>query len=191
MTSRALLSFLALAGCASTQTYQARRVARGELTLRYTDRFEMTAGHELLASGYRWDGLADYVRCVPAAQRLALGAERDGHTATAFTWLGVGLAAISVGGFAGVGVENGKYTPAFIGAGLAVAVAGAVFAGLSRSYKNYANGQAIDAMNFYNDSVGGLGASCADLRYPPSVALPAPPPAVEAPHENAGVAPKP
>lgn len=29
-------------------------------------------------------------------------------------------------------------------------------------------------MNFYNDAVGSLGASCADLRYPPLVAA-APP----------------
>ena len=98
--------------------------------------------------------------------------------------LGAGLGVLSLGGLSGVAVDRdlGHTFWALTGAGLTLAVTGAVFAGVARLYRNRANGQAVDAMNEYNDAVGSLGASCADLRYPPSAGpLPAlpPPPVLE------------
>ena len=55
----------------------------------------------------------------------------------------------------------------WVGGGLALATVGAVLSGLGQRMRNSANGHAIDAMNFYNDAVGSLGATCDDLRYPP------------------------
>jgi hypothetical protein len=189
--SRALVVVLAGAApalsCATIEPYDARLVARGELTLRYTDRFEMLAGNRPLTRGLTWDGLADYVACVPEARKHAEGAAAAGRTALVFTGLGVGLGVTGLGVFAGFGVEHGKYLGEFLLTGLAVATVGLVFAGLSRSFKNSANGQAVDAMNFYNDQVGSLGATCADLQYPapagptPPGAEPPPPPAATPP----------
>ncbi|MBV8201017.1 MAG: hypothetical protein JOZ15_10390 [Acidobacteria bacterium] len=44
-----------------------------------------------------------------------------------------------------------------------------------------ANGHAVDAMNYYNDAVGALGATCDDLTYPRAAGpapgeMPPPPP---------------
>ena len=138
----------------------------------------MYASNRLVAESLKWDGLNDYVRCVPEAALHARKASNDGQAAIVLTALGVSFGVASLGGFAGFAVDNGKYLGAFLGTGVGVAVVGTIIAGLSRLFKNRANGQAVDAMNYYNDSVGSLGATCADLTYPPPAGpAPAAPPA--------------
>lgn len=144
----------------------------------------MYAGDRPLTHGPRWAGLEAYVRCVPRAARAAAGAASAGTTAVVLSALGASLGVASLGGFAGFAVDEGKHLGAFLGVGVGVAVLGAVLAGLSRTSKNRANGQAIDAMNLYNDSVGSLGATCDDLTYPaPAGPLPPAPTAPPAPTE--------
>jgi hypothetical protein len=176
-------------GCAAVgPAYQPRLVARGELTLGYDGRFEMYAGDRPLTQGLRWDGLEGYVRCVPAAARQAQGASSSGTAAIVLAALGGSLGLVSLGGLAGFAVDDGKHLAAFLGTGVGLAVVGTLLAGLSRQLRNQANGQAVDAMNLYNDSVGSLGATCADLTYPapagpiqPAPAAPPPPPPGEVP----------
>lgn len=177
-------------GCATTQ-YEPQVVARGELTLRYRGGFELWGGGRRVARGLTYRGLPEYVRCVPQAQEHARGAVRDGRTAVATMALGSSFGALALGGLSGVLIDKdlGSTFWAITGAGLTLAVSGAIFAGLSRSYRNRANGQAVDAMNFYNDSVGSLGASCDDLRYPPA-AGPAPPEAAPPADAPAPAAPQ-
>lgn len=187
----ALVSIAAIAaisptlGCATVRPYEPQLVARGEITLRYENGFEMSAGNRPLARGLEWKGLPEYVRCVPEAAKHAASASSAGTAAIVLSALGVSFGVASLGGFAGFGVADGKYLGAFLGTGVGVAILGTVFAGLSRSYKNRANGQAVDAMNLYNDSVGSLGATCDDLTYPPPVGPgpvePPPPPPLPVP----------
>lgn len=163
-------------GCFGSTLYQPQVVARGELTLRYHNGFELWAEGRRVARGLGYRGLPEYVGCVPAARQHAEGAVRDGRTATAGIILGASFGALSLGGLSGVAIDRDLGTTfwAITGAGLTLAVSGAIFAGVARLYRNRANGQAVDAMNLYNDSVGSLGATCADLRYPAS-AGPLPP----------------
>lgn len=156
-------------GCAYQTHYDPQIVARGELTLRYRGRFEMYAGGRKVSQGLGWRGLREFVACVPEAEQHARKAQDEGSAAIAMSAMGATLGVLALGGFAGFAVEDQKYVWPFVGGGLGVATLGTVFAGLSRLYKNRANGQAVDAMNFYNDRVGSLGATCEDLRYPAPV----------------------
>jgi hypothetical protein len=166
-------------GCAGNSAYVPRVVARGEITLRYGDGFEAWAGGQRVSHGLRWRGLPSYVSCVPAARENADEAARAGDRALGFSIVGGILGGLGAGGIIGVVDEANRW--AWLGAGLGTAVVGAVFAGAGRLYRNRANGHAVDAINQYNDAVGSLGATCADLTYPPP-AGPAPPaPATPAP----------
>jgi hypothetical protein len=141
-------------------------VARGEITLGYQGlHFEARAAGRELARGLRWRGLSDYVACVPAAKEHADEAEASGKLALGFSISGGILGGLAVGGIVGVADEANRW--AWLGSGLGAAALGAIFAGVGRLYRNRANGHAVDAINFYNDAVGSLGATCADLQYPP------------------------
>jgi hypothetical protein len=181
---RALLSAgLALVFCAgcATSSYAPQVVARGELLLRYDGGFEMWGGGRLVARGLTYRGLPEYVRCVPAAHDQARQARRSGQAAVAMSVLGATFGLVSLGGFYGV-YEITQGNPSLgwpiVGGAVGVAAVGTVMAGLSRLYKNRANGHAVDALNYYNDAVGSLGATCDDLRYP---APQSPPPVPELP----------
>jgi hypothetical protein len=166
-------------GCAATSTrYEPGVVARGELTLRYDHGFEMWGGGKRVARSLQWRGLAPYVRCVPLAEENARRAGASGTTAIAAAVLG--------GLFAGAGVAVGVVGAAesphdtaheleFLGIGVGLAAVGTLWGAVGRAQRNAANGQAVDAMNFYNDAVGSLGATCDDLTYPPPAAEAAPP----------------
>ena len=162
-----------LGGCAENTLYVPRVVARGEITLRYRGGFEAWAAGQPVAHGLRWRGLPTYVGCVPAARQDADDAARAGDRALGFSIVGGILGGLGVAGLVGVVDEANRW--AWLGSGLGSAVLGAVFAGAGRLFRNRANGHAVDAINRYNDAVGSLGATCADLTYPPP-AGPGPPP---------------
>lgn len=171
LLTSATVALATASGCA-TSNYAPQVVARGELTLRYDGGFELSAGGQPVAKGLTYRGLDRYVRCVPEAHKHARQAQTAGGTAIAFSVLG-GL--LGAGGLTSlVALVDGDHWQAWLGGGLGMATVGLTFSILSWRFKNHANGHAIDAMNFYNDSVGSLGATCDELVYPPS-AGPAPP----------------
>lgn len=160
----------ALLGCGSGKTYyQPAVTARGELTLRYENEFQLYAGGQRVATGHRYSGLPHFVRCVPKASSHALTATSDGATGSTLSTLGIAFGVLGLGGFAGLAYydKDPGLMLGILGAGIGAGVLGVVLAGVSRGFKNSANGHAADAMNYYNDAVGSLGASCDDLVYPP------------------------
>lgn len=152
-----------LSGCGSGMTqYTPQLRARGELTPHYDNGFSMTAEGKEIASGNTWGGLTDYVECVPRAKKHAERAEAAGAAATVLSIMGGGIGIASFGGLAGVAVydKDPNLGGAILGIGVAAAVTGVVLAAIGRHEKNVANGNAIDAMNYYNDAVGSYGGTC-------------------------------
>ncbi len=152
-------------GCGPASQYTPGVVARGELTLRYDDAMQIYAGRELLTEGPVYDGLADYVRCVPQARVHAERARGDGRARIGLAWTGGTLGVVALGGIAAGGaLYNDRRSAALgsLGAGLGVAALALVFAGTSRILGNSAHGNAVDALNYYNDAVGSVGGTCAD-----------------------------
>ena len=168
-----LLTVLSDGGCATT-TYVPDVVARGEITIRYDSGFELVAGRQHLTSGLTYKGLADYVRCVPEAARHARSAQANGRGAVALSVLGGVIGVSGLGGLYGLYDQNNLWP--WLLSGVALGAIGTTLAGLSHRLKNHANGHAVDAVNYYNDAVGSLGATCDDLRYP-APAGPGPDPA--------------
>jgi hypothetical protein len=175
-------------GCAETN-YAARVVARGELTLRYHGAYEMWAAGQKVSQGLGWSGLESYVGCVDAARQHAAEARKAGRAAIGLSAAGGTFGVIALGGLAGFADPDRQWI--WLGSGLGLAALGIVLAGSGRAMRNRANGHAIDAMNYYNDSVGSLGATCADLTYPPPAgpAPEAPPPAAPPPESAPPAAP--
>ncbi len=167
----AVLALVVTSGCATTQ-YAPQLVARGELQLGYDGGFVMRAEGKPVTSGLAYRGLARYVACVPEAHKHARSAQNHGGAAIALSVLGVTFSLASLGSLAGLADPQNQWT--WLGSGLAAGALGLTLSAVSWREKNQANGHAIDAMNYYNDAVGSLGATCQDLRYPPA-AGPAPP----------------
>ncbi|MSP58913.1 MAG: hypothetical protein EXR72_00990 [Myxococcales bacterium] len=164
-------------GCVGSTYYTPQVVARGELTLRYDGGYEMVAGGRTVARSLPWRGLAEHVRCVPEAALQAREASHSGRSAIALSVIGALFAGAGIAvGATGAIVEYGVRPPEtearassllpWLGAGVGSLLVGALFAGLGRLHRNRANGHAVDAMNYYNDAVGSLGATCGDLAYP-------------------------
>lgn len=171
------------AGCATT-TYAPEIVARGEITLRYQQRrLELVAGGRPLSHGLLYNGLPEYVRCVPEAAHHARAAKESGRGAVALSILGAVFGVSTLVGFYGF-YDKENLVPWLLG-GVGLGVIGTTLAGLSHRFKNHANGHALDAVNYYNDAVGSLGATCDDLRYPEPAGPPAvpslPPGSIDAP----------
>lgn len=160
---------VAASGCGTT-SYVPKVVARGELSMRYDNGFQIWQGGRRVSEGLTWRGLPEVVRCVPAARDLATQAQSDGAAAIAFGVIGGSLGVVGAAGLMGALDEERRWI--WFGTGLGAVGVGVVFAGLSRLFKNRANGRAVDAHNVYNDAVGSLGASCDDLRYPTPAASP-------------------
>jgi len=156
-------------GCGHTQ-YVPHVVARGEIVLSAGANIQMSAAGRPIASGLGWKGLEQFVRCVPASRMYAHRARRDGLASRAMTVVASTLAVASIGTLAGFADEQHELI--WIGAGIGTAGVAVLAGGLSRLLRNRANGQAVDAMNIYNDSVGSLGATCDDLTYPAPAAIP-------------------
>lgn len=182
-----VLAVTTAGGCATTQ-YNPDLVARGELTLRYQAGFQIYAGRDPLASGPTYRGLEHYVRCVPQAREHAQKASSSGRAAIATSVLGGVFGAAGL--MALVGLYDTDHLGAWLAGGLGSSSVGLVFSILSYRKKNHANGHAIDSLNFYNDAVGSLGATCDDLRYP-APAGPAPPDSPPAGADAATPAPDP
>lgn len=93
-----------LCSCAqATSAYRPTRPAAGEITLSYDHGFELEAGTSHIATGPRYSGLADFVRCVPDARRHAEAAESWGSRSAVLSGFSIGLAATGLGGLAGLG----------------------------------------------------------------------------------------
>jgi hypothetical protein len=159
----AALLALPLAGCGSGLTMVAPRVlAPQELTLRYDNSFQVWAPQGMVAEGVRYEGLAEYVHCVPNAHRHALEAQAAGDTAVGLSIAGGALAVAGLGGLGGLAYQesNPGRMAAFFTAGIAAEVIGLVLGAVGRAYKTDANGHAVDAINYYNDAVGSQGQGC-------------------------------
>ncbi|MBW2458369.1 MAG: hypothetical protein JRI68_27955 [Deltaproteobacteria bacterium] len=168
-------------GCSSASSYEPRYVGPGELTLRYDDGLQIFAGKALLADSPGYGGLTDYVRCVPIAAEHAEAAENDGSAAIGTGWAGGVLGVAGLGGLAGLAYLEEDETKAFaiLGTGVAAGLLGISLAIISRSMKNSANGHAVDAVNYYNDSIGSLGGTCKRPPPPLPERSPEPPPPAE------------
>lgn len=180
------LSTALLMGCGSGLTVVEPRVlGPNELALRYDNEFQIVSPQGEVASGLRYEGLHDYVYCVPDAARHAEAAQSSGSTAVGLTVAGIGL---GVGGLAGLGglaySEKPEIMAAFLLGGLGAEIVGLVLTAVGRTMKVDANGHAVDAVNYYNDAVGSRGGRCgpngAEIPKPP-VAEAAPQPAADGP----------
>jgi hypothetical protein len=155
------LPLLLLVACQPAMTmYPPQVLARGELALEYDGRFSMTSEGKTVARGLAWNGLSRFVACSDRARPLAEAAESDGAKAYGFAIAGGILGGASLGALGAFASPDPTTRLAILGSGVGVAILGTVLAALSHRYKNHANGQAIDAMNFYNDDVGSWGGSC-------------------------------
>ena len=151
------------AGCAHSE-HVPQVVARHELILRYPGHLVIDAGHEPLTEAPRFSGLASFVHCVGPAHWHALQAEWHGQRALALSGIAIGLAAAGVLGYALVGVgaaagsDNWVAVPLL--AGLIASSGGIMTAWFARWDVLRAHGNAVDAVNYYNDEIGSWGGRC-------------------------------
>jgi hypothetical protein len=159
----AAIAALATAGCSIPPIrYAPQYVAEHELVLGYDDGYYLSAEGRYVAKGYRYDGLEEYVACVPEARRHARAAQANGSAAIPLQVVGATLAVGGLGGLGGlayVGHDN-RTAAALLAGGLGLQLIGLVLVGAGAQSKANANGHAIDAMNHYNDAVGSQGGSC-------------------------------
>ena len=151
-----------LASCSATTRYRPTRAPPGELALAYDDEVQVWNGSRQVAQGPRYEGLSDFMRCVPDARRHAEVAQSAGGRASILAPLSVGFAVVGLGGFAGLAYrnkDNGAMGALLLG-GVALEIAAVVMAGSSFSAKAQAQGHALDAVNYYNDAVGSRGGTC-------------------------------
>jgi hypothetical protein len=152
------------AGCTTARSaYAPTRTAPGELTLRYDSGFEVRSDKGVVAHGPGYYGLADFVRCVPDAARHAKAAQADGTGAYLLSGFSIGFAIAGLGGLGGL-YYNHKDDTAMAGlllAGLGVEVIAVALGAASLGAKTKAHGNALDAVNYYNDAKGFAGESCA------------------------------
>jgi len=165
---RAAFALAALAlfstGCTTARSaYAPSRAAPGELTLHYDSGFEVRSSKGEVAHGPGYLGLADFVRCVPDAERHARSAEAAGAGAFVLSGFSIGFAIGGLGGLSGIYFNKRDDTAmaALLAGGLAMEVGAIVLGALSLTAKTQAHGNALDALNYYNDAKGYSGESCA------------------------------
>lgn len=159
-----LIAFLLL-GCASSY-YPPQNTAQGEITLRMRPtKLEVFAEGKQIASSWTYSGLNNYVKCVPQADRHSRKSSHFGRASVFATTLSF-LTNASAIGFTAAAIVDTGYWREWTGA----AVGGYVFSTAmmitARFLKDHADGHAIDAVNYYNDAVGSIGATCINLTYP-------------------------
>ena len=147
---------LCLAGCASGPAVRPPGSPVGpELSWSYRRGMEIWTPQGMLTKGPQYAGLSDFVRCSPQATTEAAEAERYGRQASLLSGLSIGAAVVGLGGLSGLAF-NGRDDSAMAGllvSGVVVELAAVVLAGNSRYAKVQANGHALDAVNYYNDSI--------------------------------------
>jgi hypothetical protein len=158
----AALAF-ALSGCNTAMSqYEPMTGVPGELTLRYRSGFEIWSGSAPVARGVSYNHLTDFVRCVPRARSHAEEAERYGDAAVGLSTAGAGMAIGGIGGLGGLAYldKDGGLAAGIVLTGIGVQVMGVILATFGHSFKEMANGNAVDAVNHYNDAVGSHGGHC-------------------------------
>ena len=94
-------------GCASAHTsYRASRGAPGELSLQYDDGFKLINGDKVVSRSPSYEGLPEFVACVPDAYRHASQARAEGSKGTTLKWLSIGFAVAGLGGLSGLAVQS-------------------------------------------------------------------------------------
>lgn len=163
-------------GCAGSTSYVPQHVAPGELILRYDGGIQVYAGREQLTEGPRYTDLHAYVRCVPQAADHAERAAKHGEAGVGLAWSGGVMGALSLASLGGLTVieDQPEVGFAILGTGLVVGAIAVSLAASSRTQRNQAHGNALDAINYYNDAVGSTGASCATVDRSTIVAAPLP-----------------
>lgn len=159
----ALLLSAASGGCTHAPSiYRPRYAAEHELTLSYDQGYILSAGGRAVARGYSYEGLSDFVGCVPAAGAHARAAEGWGSSAVPLQVAGSVLAVGGIGGLAGIGYigHDKDMARGLLLGGLGVQVLGLILVGIGAQAKVSADGHAVDAMNEYNDAAGSRGRRC-------------------------------
>jgi hypothetical protein len=152
------VAVLVLGGCATV----APPARPGLLEWRRTDAMELTSQGAPVASAPTFEGLADFVRCVPDAARHARAAESAGGAGHVLSTLAVTGALVGLGGLYGLSdrarLDGTQW--AFLGSGLVIELVSLGLAGGSLQQRTQALGHALDAANYYNDAVDAGAASC-------------------------------
>lgn len=165
-----ILSAVMLSSCAQSR-YIPQSVAQGELALLVrSSGFELWAGGPVqgqrvarTATGYA--GLERYVACIPDAlkhARLAHAFARGGQAASAMATL---FAAAGMSLFVAhvvLGYQPDGDTHGLDRGTLTLGALGIASTLTAIPLYNQANGNALDAVNFYNDQLGSAGGSCAN-----------------------------
>ena len=160
-----IVAAMALPACGppAPSIYPPKLTARDELIASYDNGFVLSTRDRAIAKGFEYRGLTDFVGCVPEAREHARKAEASGGRAGPLTTAGVTLSFAGLGGLGGLALYN-KNNAAMAGVlagGLVVQLIGLALVGAGAQSKVDANGNAIDAMNYYNDAVGSRGKRCA------------------------------
>ena len=150
-------------GCSSTHTsFIPSRLANNELVLLYDGRYKMATTSGFATGGYQYPGLTSFVSCVPPAAAHAQAAESWGDAVIPLQAAGITLAVGGIGGAAGIAYldKNKDLATGLILGGIGAQVLGLILVSIGAQAKYNANGNAIDAMNYYNDAVGSRGGYC-------------------------------
>lgn len=154
--------WLAVSGCTALAS-PVGAIPPNELALAYDQDLRVLKGpHDLVAAEPDFDGLQEHVRCSPRASRHADTAKHHGRRARRLAWAGGALGVASLGGLGGLAAleSNPRLAGAVIGSGFAVGLVGVILAANSRTHRNRAAGNAVDAVNIYNDDVRGRRSRC-------------------------------
>ena len=154
---------LSTACTTARSAYAPTRSMPGELTLRYDSGFEVRSEKGVVAHGPGYYGLADFVRCVPDAERHAKAAEADGTGAHLLSAFSIGFAIAGLGGLGGLyyNHKDDSAMAALLLTGLGIEIVAVALGAASMGAKTKAHGNALDAVNYYNDARGFSGESCA------------------------------
>jgi len=126
-----------------------------ELVLGQDGGLRLVADSRTIAREPGWRGLEERVGCEPRAADHARRARRHGRAARALAIAGGVLGVASLAAFAGIPFvrKDPSTAGAIIGSSLGAGVLGLSLALGSRHQRILANGNAVDAMNYYNDAL--------------------------------------
>lgn len=156
---------LGAVGCATPFSYEPERLAKAEMTVRAAPLgvSVLVGGREVASSLSLYSGFETSVQCVARARR---------HAQRARISQGIGLGLSILTGIFGLSTFVAVAKQGLDNYAFATGVLTGITLGGSLALRHRALGHTIDAMNYYNDQVGSLGASCAAQSYPQSLPLP-------------------